>query len=211
MPAHAHEYLPGLHDAFVAQCADCNSLRARVDEFWQDMKREIDETGGKRFKHLSEFMQGILTIPHSSVHCERIFSCQKEPHRHKGQHQTGHLAVSPRSENEAWEIKWPCHGVHHRTTQRTQILLQGESTKIPETLTLWSSLVCSMIDPPWQAFLGVGPDLLQFIQFDSVNWEEERVAYSTLWQLKCNMGWLKFISEWLLKISLGLLKTGGFE
>ncbi|KAK7476105.1 hypothetical protein BaRGS_00032659 [Batillaria attramentaria] len=50
----------------------------RVDKFWESMKTETDETGGRKFQHLPEFMQGILTIPHSSAHCERIFSCVRK-------------------------------------------------------------------------------------------------------------------------------------
>lgn len=56
------------------QCTDvtsCKSEDDRIDATWKN----IGELDGGHFKHLSLVMRGILTMPHGSAHCERIFSC----------------------------------------------------------------------------------------------------------------------------------------
>ena len=45
----------------------------REDETWLNISRMPEETAD--FRALSLVMRGILTIPHGSAHCERIFSC----------------------------------------------------------------------------------------------------------------------------------------
>jgi len=49
-------------------------LKPRIDATWVAIGRLRDETGSFEYKELSEVMLGILTIPHSSAHCERVFS-----------------------------------------------------------------------------------------------------------------------------------------
>lgn len=58
------------------QCADVSSLKAdRVDQWWVKIGQIQDDlTQQPQFLNLSKFMLGILTLPHSSAHCERIFS-----------------------------------------------------------------------------------------------------------------------------------------
>ena len=54
------------------QVTDVSSCqKERVDASW----KEIGEIENGKFHHLSLFVRGILTLPHSSAHCERIFSC----------------------------------------------------------------------------------------------------------------------------------------
>lgn len=53
----------------------------RIDHFWLKINGHEDETGVKSFTNIAKFMLGLLTIPHSSAHCERIFSCQKNKNR----------------------------------------------------------------------------------------------------------------------------------
>ena len=46
----------------------------RIDETWREIGKIKDENGNALFTELSKVMLGILTIPHSSAHCERVFS-----------------------------------------------------------------------------------------------------------------------------------------
>lgn len=57
------------------QSTDIQScLRDRIDDTWW----EIGQLNNCHFKDLSVVMLGILSIPHSSAHCERVFSCVKK-------------------------------------------------------------------------------------------------------------------------------------
>lgn len=49
-------------------------LNARMDEQWKQIGLLTDENGNTTFHELSEVMLAVLTIPHSSAHCERVFS-----------------------------------------------------------------------------------------------------------------------------------------
>lgn len=46
----------------------------RIDEKWVAIGQVRNEGGSLMFHELAEFMLGILCIPHSSAHCERVFS-----------------------------------------------------------------------------------------------------------------------------------------
>ena len=46
----------------------------RIDEIWNKISKLKDEEGKTFLYELSVVMRGILTIPHSNAHCERIFS-----------------------------------------------------------------------------------------------------------------------------------------
>ena len=59
------------------QCTDVSSCRSeddRVDAVW----KKIGELDDGHLHELSLVMRGILTIPHGSAHCERVFSCVKK-------------------------------------------------------------------------------------------------------------------------------------
>lgn len=43
----------------------------RMDATWTAIGKHVDETGEAVYKDLAHVMLGILTIPHSSAHCER--------------------------------------------------------------------------------------------------------------------------------------------
>ena len=47
----------------------------RIDDTWSAIGNLKDETGEQTMKELSKVMCGILTVPHSSAHYERVFSC----------------------------------------------------------------------------------------------------------------------------------------
>ena len=49
----------------------------RMDESWMAIGK-ISRDNCQPFKELSVVMCGILTIPHSSAHCERVFSCVRK-------------------------------------------------------------------------------------------------------------------------------------
>lgn len=49
-------------------------LNDRMDEQWKQIGLLTDENGNTLFHELSEVMLAVLTIPHSSAHCERVFS-----------------------------------------------------------------------------------------------------------------------------------------
>ena len=49
-------------------------LKSRMDEQWKQIGLLTDENGNTLFHELSEVMLAVLTIPHSSAHCERVFS-----------------------------------------------------------------------------------------------------------------------------------------
>lgn len=46
----------------------------RIDEQWKMIGNLMDENGNKIFSDLSHVMLAVLVIPHSSAHCERVFS-----------------------------------------------------------------------------------------------------------------------------------------
>ena len=61
------------------QCLDNLPRRdCRIDEAWTAIGELKDETGEVCFQQLSQVMCGIMTIPHSSAHCERVFSCVRK-------------------------------------------------------------------------------------------------------------------------------------
>ena len=49
-------------------------IQKRIDETWRNIGQIKDENRCFIFKDLSTFMLNILTIPHSSAHCEHVFS-----------------------------------------------------------------------------------------------------------------------------------------
>ena len=55
-------------DAVLEQFS-CYHEGARADKFWTEVARKHPT-----FKDLADVMRGILTIPHSSAACERVFS-----------------------------------------------------------------------------------------------------------------------------------------
>lgn len=58
------------------QCTDirqCIADSDRVDDVWKEIAK-LKEDGEPAFTYLPMLMLSILTIPHSSAHCERIFS-----------------------------------------------------------------------------------------------------------------------------------------
>ena len=56
------------------QCTDISSIISpRIDTTWFNIW-ELQENGKQLFTHLPRIMLSLLTIPHSSAHCERIFS-----------------------------------------------------------------------------------------------------------------------------------------
>lgn len=59
-----------------ADIADC--MAARMDHTWKNIGHKIDHSGELPFRDVSDVMLGILTIPHSSAHCERVFSCVRK-------------------------------------------------------------------------------------------------------------------------------------
>ena len=52
--------------------SSCQNLR--MDETWSTIGDIKDENGIQILKALSKVMLGILSIPHSCAHCERVFS-----------------------------------------------------------------------------------------------------------------------------------------
>lgn len=62
------------------QSTDISSCKAeRVDATWGNIAK-LQEGGERRFTNLPRLMVSILTIPHSSAHCERIFSEVRKNH-----------------------------------------------------------------------------------------------------------------------------------
>lgn len=49
-------------------------IRDHIDDTWTEISKLTDENGAKMFNHLPAMMLNVMTIPHSSAHCERIFS-----------------------------------------------------------------------------------------------------------------------------------------
>eukprot|EP00745_Piridium_sociabile_P015859 TRINITY_DN23683_c0_g2_i1.p1 TRINITY_DN23683_c0_g2~~TRINITY_DN23683_c0_g2_i1.p1 ORF type:complete len:488 (+),score=133.55 TRINITY_DN23683_c0_g2_i1:473-1936(+) len=49
----------------------------RIDKTWENIGCLVQEQE-RSLKELSMVMRGILTIPHSSAHCERVFSCVRK-------------------------------------------------------------------------------------------------------------------------------------
>lgn len=70
-------------DTLIEQFADlqCRPFPStpdqRIDQYWV-AAANFQEHGSKPFAAISSFMLGILTIPHSSAHCERVFSCVRK-------------------------------------------------------------------------------------------------------------------------------------
>ena len=58
----------------IFQCTDISSIISpRIDTTWFNIW-ELQENGKQLFTHLPRIMLSLLTIPHSSAHCEIIFS-----------------------------------------------------------------------------------------------------------------------------------------
>ncbi|XP_013383769.1 uncharacterized protein LOC106154078 [Lingula anatina] len=63
------------------QVTDIRDIKKdRLDEAWAEMGQMKDENGVQMFQVLPKFMLRILTIPHSSAHCERVFSMVRKTH-----------------------------------------------------------------------------------------------------------------------------------
>ena len=61
------------------QSADITACkRDRLDETWKAIAELKDENSAVLLKFLPSFMLYILTVPHSSAHCERVFSCVRK-------------------------------------------------------------------------------------------------------------------------------------
>jgi hypothetical protein len=71
-------------DTIIEQFTDYQSTNVTacvsdsMDKTWWAIGVTKDTDGTQKLKELSLFMCGILTIPHSSAHCERIFSCVRK-------------------------------------------------------------------------------------------------------------------------------------
>lgn len=62
------------------QARDVQSCKAeRIDQTWANIGNMTEE-GDISLLDLSKVMRGIMTIPHSSAHCERVFSCVRKNH-----------------------------------------------------------------------------------------------------------------------------------
>jgi hypothetical protein len=74
------QYKDKVQKQFTAfQCDSVSGLKKeRVDATWSAIGKHIDETGEAPYTHLAQVMLGILTIPHLSAHCERVFSCVRK-------------------------------------------------------------------------------------------------------------------------------------
>ena len=76
LPAGCTEYQL-LEEFAVFQCSEDVKVpedKTRYDEVWSMIGEVRDESGQQPFKNLAKVMKGILVIPHSSAHCERVFS-----------------------------------------------------------------------------------------------------------------------------------------
>ena len=68
-----------LEEFCLYQCADVSDcMDARMDHTWNNIGRRVDAEGVVAFRDVADVMLGILTIPHSSAHCERVFSCVRK-------------------------------------------------------------------------------------------------------------------------------------
>ena len=64
-----------LEEFCLYQCADVSDcMDARMDHTWNKIGRRVDAEGVVPFRDVADVMLGILTIPHSRAHCERVFS-----------------------------------------------------------------------------------------------------------------------------------------
>ncbi|VDI64010.1 Hypothetical predicted protein [Mytilus galloprovincialis] len=64
------------YQSYDLQGSGC--VKNRIDETWISIGQLKDEQGHCIFSHLATVMYGIMTIPHSSAHCERVFSCVRK-------------------------------------------------------------------------------------------------------------------------------------
>ena len=63
----------------IFQATDITTCKKkRLDETWKTIAELKDDNGAVLLKHLPRFMLSLLTIPHSSAHCERVFSCVRK-------------------------------------------------------------------------------------------------------------------------------------
>ena len=60
----------------IFQCDDELKVEdnERIDEVWAKVGEMKDVSGDRPYLNLLKVMRGILVIPHSSAHCERVFS-----------------------------------------------------------------------------------------------------------------------------------------
>ena len=49
-----------------------------MDLSWKELSDKKNGSGVKPFQTVASVMLGILAIPHSSAHCERVFSCVRQ-------------------------------------------------------------------------------------------------------------------------------------
>ena len=67
------EYQATPDDEFPAYFED--NMPMRIDHIWHQISEQIDIYSGQpRFKHLAEFPNFLLSIPHNNSYCESIFS-----------------------------------------------------------------------------------------------------------------------------------------
>lgn len=60
-------------------CYDISGcIGTRIDDTWRSIAGCVDEDNNLMFENVAKVMFGILAIPHSSAHCERIFSCVRK-------------------------------------------------------------------------------------------------------------------------------------
>ena len=62
------------YNLFLATDTTC-CVAEHTDDTWTVIGQMTDSCESVLFAKLGAFMKGLLTIPHSNTHCERIFSC----------------------------------------------------------------------------------------------------------------------------------------
>lgn len=79
-PASFHLVSPSRQSWNSLECTSKRTLcmAERIDNTWSAVGNLKDETGEQTMKELSKGMCGILTVSHSSAHCERVFSCVRK-------------------------------------------------------------------------------------------------------------------------------------
>ena len=61
------------------QCTDiADYMAAIMDHTWKNIGHKIYHNGELPFSDVSDVMLGILTIPRSSAHSERVFTCVRK-------------------------------------------------------------------------------------------------------------------------------------
>ena len=59
-----------------ADVSDC--MDTRMDRTWNKIGCRVDTEGVVPFRDVADVMLGILKIPHSNAHCEKVFSCVRK-------------------------------------------------------------------------------------------------------------------------------------